>query len=289
MSDIVSREVSLIHYFVVLKRNIWVLLAACVLFGGIAAIYALTADEQYEIEVLLASADDSNQGLMNSIAGQLGPVASLALGQPLPSDKSVEAVATLTSASFVREFITNNQILPVLFSDDWSDAEESWIEGEPPSLDEAVEKWTKDVFDIRQDRDTGFWTMYIVWHDREAAARWAMDLVNAVNTHIREKDYAEAERSIEYLKDQLAMTENVAIQQSIFSLIETKMNMAMLTRVRTDYALRVIGPAVVPDEDHYAYPKRGFLIFLGIVAGLAAGTVIAFLRDYLQASRALQA
>jgi len=273
----------------VLKSNYRILLASCLLLGGISAVFALTATNQYEIEVLLASADNSGQSFLDSMAGQLGPIAGLALGQSQPSDRSVEAVATLTSASFVREFIVENKILPLLFSNEWNDAEDSWIEDGPPSLDEAVDRWTNNIFDIRQDRDTGYWTMFVVWHDREVAARWAMDLVDAVNTHIREKDYAEAERSIEYLTDQLGLTDNVAIQQSIYSLIETKMNVAMLTKVRTDYALRVIGPAVVPDEDHYEYPKRAFLIFLGVVAGLAVGIVIAFARDYIRASRAVQA
>jgi len=288
LSDELSGEVTLIHYFTVLKRNSLVMLTSCILFGGIATIYSIMAPNQYEIEVLLASADESSQSLLNSVAGQLGPLAGLALGQTTASDKSVEAVAILTSPSFIRAFIVDNEMLPRLFSDEWDESENSWHEVEPPSLDDAVDQWTSDIFDIRQDRDTGFWTLSVVWHDREDAARWAMMLVSAVNTHIREKDQGEAARAIKYLTDQLDQTNNMAIQQAIYALIETQMKTEMLTSVRNDYALRVLGPAVMPDEDHYEYPKRGFLIFLGIIAGLSAGAMVAFIRDYQLASRNMQ-
>lgn len=284
-----SREVTLFDYLSIIARRKWWVLASALIFGTAAAVYAFTADRLYRVEVIVASAGESNQGLLGALSGQLGSIAgAIGLGQLQQGDPSLEAIATLTSPDFLQRFTEDRQLLPVLFADSWDEASGEWLVDDPedvPTLADAYHLWIDNLLDARQDRDTGFWTIAVIWRDRVQAADWATALVEALNEHKRRKDTREAKQAIEYLRRELERTSNVEMQQSIYSLIESQMQVEMLAAVREDYALRVIGPAVVPDPDQYEYPRRGVLIFFGIVAGLALGVVAAFMAEYVYTAR----
>jgi hypothetical protein len=45
------------------------------------------------------------------------------------------------------------------------------------------------------------------------------------------------------------------------------MKKEMLARVKQDYALIVLGPAVVPSEENFVYPNRRLTIGFGLLGG----------------------
>ncbi|MFM7626418.1 MAG: Wzz/FepE/Etk N-terminal domain-containing protein, partial [Gammaproteobacteria bacterium] len=91
----------------------WLIIAVTALFavGGVA--YALLAQEWWRAEVVLAPAD--KKALPGALS-QLGGLASLA-GVNIGSGGDQEPLAVLRSKSFAREFITEQNLMPVLIKD----------------------------------------------------------------------------------------------------------------------------------------------------------------------------
>ena len=59
---------------------------------------------------------------------------------------------------------------------------------------------------------------------------------------------AEAGKSIEYLKQQVANTSLADLQAMFFELIQSQTETVMLAEVRPEYVFKTIDPAVVPEE-----------------------------------------
>ena len=91
----------------------WLIIAITSLFamGGVA--YALMAQEWWRADVVLAPADKkASPGAL----GQLGGLASLA-GVNIGGGGNQEPLAVLKSKGFAREFITEQDLMPVLLED----------------------------------------------------------------------------------------------------------------------------------------------------------------------------
>ena len=68
------------------------------------------------------------------------------------------------------------------------------------------------------------------------------------NDNLRDRAIAESERNISYLNEQAAKTDVVGIRQTIYNIMETEINKAMLAKGSEEYAFKLIDPAVVPQK-----------------------------------------
>ena len=81
---------------------------------GLAVSYALYSPEVFKAETLLAPATEEKSGASSALS-QFGGLAAMA-GISIPSDSNVEqVVATLNSRKFLRTYINQNKLTPVLF------------------------------------------------------------------------------------------------------------------------------------------------------------------------------
>ena len=106
---------------------------------------------------------------------------------------------------------------------------------------------------------------------------WANELVSRINHHEKQLAIKEAEKSIAYLKEQLAKTSVVEMQQAIYQLMEAQTKKIMLANVRDQYAFKVIDPAVVPEKK--IKPNRKLIVVLGFMLGLVASIFVVFVRS----------
>jgi capsular polysaccharide biosynthesis protein len=168
--------------------------------------------------------------------------------------------------------------MPVLYADRWDAAGKGWKKGEePPTAWDAYRLFDRNVRFVNKDVKTGLVTLAIEWRDPDSAALWANRLVQRINAERRAEAIREAETSISYLKEQLAETSLVEMQQAIYQLIESKIRKIMVAKSLDEYAFRVIDPAVPPQE--YSSPRRVPIIILGIVFGLIVSAVIVLVRS----------
>jgi LPS O-antigen subunit length determinant protein (WzzB/FepE family) len=111
------------------------------------------------------------------------------------------------------------------------------------------------------------------------AQQWVGWLVNDINRAVRDQDIAEATRSIEYLKAQVANTALAELQSVFFELIQGQTEKVMLAQARPEYVFKTIDPPVVPEEK--SKPQRALICMLGVVLGGIIGTFLVLARHYL--------
>jgi uncharacterized protein involved in exopolysaccharide biosynthesis len=248
----------------------WVVVPSGLLLAVLAGVYAFTAQPWYRAQVTLLPVENkSAQGLL----GQLGPLSGLAglAGISLDGGGKAEPVAVLRSRDFARDFIEEQHLLTVLFADKWDATNRKWTTSpeKTPDLRDAVKFFDEDIRRIGEDRKLGLVTLTVDWKNAQLAAKWANQIAVDINAKLRARAIDDAEKSIAYLRDQLAATTEVSLQQSISRLIESQMQTLMVARGNEEYAFRVIDKAYPPKRRFK--PDRVMLVLTGgIIGGMLA-------------------
>ncbi len=256
----------------------WKMLLATAFAGGaLALVTALLLPAKFRAEALVAPAATQSFPGQSGTLRELSGVAALAgIDLGTGGGRKEEALATLNSAGFAREFIEANHLLPVLYADRWDPLAGRWRSGvAPPTLGEATKRFRDDVLNVSDDRRTGFVTVAVIWYSPQLAAQWANGLVSLVNDKMRADAIDSAQRSLEYLNKELAKTNVVEIHQAIYRLIEQQVNNAMLANVQREYAYRFLDAAIAPERRNS--PKRALMSAVGAAAGLFAGVLVVYL------------
>ncbi len=248
----------------------------------IALVTAFLITPIYRAEVLLAPATAEKTGGLGALAGQLGDVAALAGISLGGGDQTQEAIATLKSRALTEAFIKENNLMPILFEDEWDADKKGWKDQDPedaPTLWQAYETFNENVRSVSADKKSGLVTLAIEWKDPVLAATWANDLVKRVNNRRQREAIEEAESSIGYLYKQLARTSSVEVEQAIYRLVEAQTKNIMVAQAREEFAFKVIDPAVPPEEK--SKPRRVLITFAGFAVGIflsALGSIVLSVR-----------
>lgn len=257
-------------------RTGWVSVAAFSMVGALMALAAsFLVTPIYRAETVVAEVrSDEELGGLAAITGQLGGLAATAGLLPGSSEAGDEAIAILKSRIFTTKFITDHNIAPILFAEKWDSTAKQWKVSRPediPTSQDAFEEFHENVRKISRDPETGLVTLSVMWSSPVLAARWANDLISDLNQEIREREIAEARKSMEYLRSELERTSILEVRAGIYRMMENQIKRIMLANVRDEYAFRVIDPAVPPDSDDPISPNRPMYAALGLVAGLLSG------------------
>jgi uncharacterized protein involved in exopolysaccharide biosynthesis len=256
----------------------WLIIGCGTVCGLIGVALAFTAKPIFRGEVVVAEVHDDRISAGAGLASQFGGLASLAgvnLFGGMTDDRN--AAATLKSRYLAQEFIERYKLLPVL----------NRGSNKPTNLWLTVEDFRGGVLQVREDKRTGLMTVTIEWTDPALAARWANDYVALANELIRARVISESTRNVEYLNAQIEKTKVVELQRVMYNLIETETKTLMLANARTEYALRVVDPAVEPRRR--VKPKRTVMVLTAGVLGGTLGFLLIFLHQfYLKVRRASQ-
>lgn len=240
----------------------------------IAALYlALTATPRFRAEVVVTQVRDGNLGAAGSLASQFGGLASLAGVNLASGNAGQEAQAVLNSRHLVEQFFGEANVL----------AEYTPEGGDPPSLWLAVSLFIDTVLTINDNPLDGTTSIVVLWTDPAVAARWANELVALANELIRARALEEATKNIEYLNEQIENTTVVEVQRVMYSLIEEETKTLMLANARSEYAFRIVDPAVAPEERYS--PNRKLIVLSGGFLGLFVGTILALAINLLRRIR----
>ena len=159
----------------------------------------------------------------------------------------------MESFDFIKSFIEENALLPVLFSEMYDAETRSWLDDEPDMRD-AVSTFKEDYFSVYTDKKTDLLQVSFMTKDPEFSARLSNDIVGAFNAHIRAIELQQIHKQREYLESRLNVVRNAELQRSIFRLLETQLSLEALINARDNYPLEMIQPATVPL--YKAYPAR---------------------------------
>jgi uncharacterized protein involved in exopolysaccharide biosynthesis len=279
-SALASDEISLRDFFADLSRARIAIAAAALLGALLGAAAALVTTDMYEARVVVAPALQESTpgglgGTLSSLASQYSGIAALAGISLSGGGKKDESVAVLKSELLTSSYIREQNLLPVLYAGRWDAAKSAWIErawsNKHPTVWTANQYFNKKIRRVTEDTKSGLIVVAVKWRDPDLAAKWANDLVRKTNDYLRESAISESERNIRYLNEQAKKADFVEARRAINSLLEQEINKEMLARGRKEYALKVIDPAVAPEEPSSAGP-----LILGLM-GFALGAFLAVL------------
>jgi uncharacterized protein involved in exopolysaccharide biosynthesis len=264
-STVRKDEIDLTAITGVIMRSRWLVLTCALVMGVAAYIMAYTLlPVTYRADVTITDVRESTSLGAGLLGGNLGGLASLAgvsLGGAGAAER--EARAVLKSRRLVEEFISRNNLLPVLLRNS----------KKPPTLWRAVKYFQGDVVTIREDLRQGTTTVTIEWTDAATAARWANGFVALANELIRTNAQQLAQRNITYLNEQVAKTNVVELQRVLFNIIEGETKTLMVASGRVEYAFKIVDPAVAPELR--AGPHRTLIALLGAMLGGFIGVIAA--------------
>ena len=274
-------EIDLLELIRTLLQAWKTIVGITILCTGLAVAYALYAPEVFKAETLLAPAQEEKSGASSTLS-QFGGLAAMA-GISIPSDSNVEqVVATLNSRKFLRTYINQNKLIPVLFDEIWDADNQAWMvpsAEDEPTEQKAIESF-KVCLSVDEDKISGLITLSISWKDPEVAAQWANDLVKQLNEQLQAQAIADSQKRVGYLEQELAKTTLQDMRAVLYNLLESEKQKAMLANVNEDFALEVIDPAVAPETREK--PKRKLIVALGGVCGGFLGIFAVFFAQFLQ-------
>lgn len=302
----IDGDIDLGKIFFLIWKDKWWICIITILFAIITICITINLPNIYKSSVLLAPAQDSNTNKTALLMNQLGGLASLAGIGSNSSGVNEETIAieTLTSQRFLKKFIARHQLLvPLMASSSWEMKNNSlnidskiydsknkiWVRdvtppfNKKPSLQEAYRFFIKNNLVVDQDKDTGLLTVSVEFYSPYLAKQWVSWLIDDLNEEIREQDMSDAELSMKYLEKQLNKTSLAENRGMLYQLIEQETKTLMLTKVKEEYAFKVVDPAVVPELKDK--PKRALLCALGTIIGMMFSIFFVFIKNLIKSKR----
>lgn len=266
-------EITLSELVTLVWRRKWLVIAITSVFIMGSIIYAKLATEWWQAKVVLIQAEQKNGSLASGLRAMSG-LAGIA-GINLDSHDTAEPIATLQSREFLEAFITEENLLPILFAKRWDAAAKNWKGDEKtwPDGRDGVRYFESRILRVSEDPTTQIVTLSVEWTDPAQAADWANMLVGRLNSRMRNRALEEAERNVSYLREELGKSSIVTLQESVARLLENEMQKMMVARGNAEYAFRVIDHAGVPKWR--AKPKRIQIVILATLAGALLAIFVA--------------
>jgi len=110
------------------------------------------------------------------------------------------------------------------------------------------------------------------------AAKWVNCLVEDESAAVKAQDVAEAEKSIEFLKQQPANTSLADLQAIFFEPIQSQIERVVLAEVRPECVFKLIDPAVIPEEA--SGPPQKPIFICGSLLRIVVGATSTLIRRY---------
>lgn len=282
---VLNEDLAQLYDFAGALRRRWLVIVCGALLGtGLATALSYYMKPVYRGFATLAPVSPysdpfggSIENSLSEIGGTLVALTGAGGGLTDQDRETDEAMTVMESREFTQSFISDNDLLPVLFPKLWDPQERRWKPGvKVPTLERGFAVFD-DIRKIDRNDDNDFVTIQIDWRDRTLAAKWANEIANRLNAEMRRRAIVGADASLEYLKKELASTSDVDTRESIARLMETEIRKKMMAHVTDEFALRFVDRALVPDADFPARPKKLILISAGFLLGALLGVAACLL------------
>lgn len=259
--------------------------------------YALSLPNVYAANALLAPAERSG-GALSGLVRQYGGLASLA-GVSMPvrggGSRAQLGMQLMKSRAFTKEFFGRRGILPELMAvRSWNattgevildqrryDAKAKvWLQDADtdlslePTAAEAYREFSR-ILSVTRDSQTGYVSVKIEHQSPKIAAKWVNWLVEDVNAAVKQQDVVRAQKSVDYLEEQISQTSLADLQAMLYELIKSQTETVMLAEVRPEYVFKVIDPAVA--SELRSSPNRALICLVGAFLGGVFGILVVLL------------
>ncbi len=299
VTNFIDDEISLRELFDVLFKGKWIIIGLTTLASIIGVTYSLLLPNIYQSNALLAPVDSSN-----NISGSLqsyGGLASLA-GISIPSGNAetnaTKAIKKINTLSFFEENVLPGIFLPDLMAVKSWDHTSNTLIYDVNIYDKKLNKWVRDysypskqipsaqesfkVFqsnlNISEDKKTGFVIVSVKHKSPYVAQKWTELLINEVNDFYRQKDKSESLKAVNYLNNQIKMTNLSEIKKVIAELLQNETQKLTLIEANKYYVFDYIDPPAVMEQK--SEPNRAIICILSALIGVIISFLIVFIRHY---------
>lgn len=259
-------NISLVGLVMLLWREKKTVIIFVLITSLIGIAYALLAKPVYKAEVVMTPAGQRTQA---GNLGQLGSLAALAGVNIGVGGGGAASLAVLKSREFAEEFVRDLKLERILV-DDFDDP------GEERDIRDAVQVFMEDVRVISEDKKSNTVTLAIFWEDSATASRWANLYVERLNAKMRDQASAEAERNVKFLRQEIANTDIVSMQQAVGRILETEMQKFMLAKGQVEFAYKIVDRAAPPKLREW--PRRTLIAVLSAFFGGVLASIFLMLR-----------
>ena len=261
-----------------LARRAWLILTLALVGGVVGFATAQVLPRQYEIEAILAPAQNAGVLAGSGVAGQLARLGGLGLAG---SSNTNAALGLMNSRGLCRRFALQVNLLADLFPPREPSLKQRILGATKPTIDDACRYFHANVFTADSNELTGLVTVRVRWGDSAKAASWINTIVDMTNADMQSGTIAEAAGALHALQGQLDSAPPVKVQEAIYSLIEQQLGRIAAAKGSPQYALTVLDRAEPKEPQDYDFPSRALFTFTGLGLGALLATLIIAIRASL--------
>ena len=264
------------------RRAPWIIFV-----GGVAAaatyLWATKQAPLYRADAHFAYVVPPESG-GSQVSGALSGVASIFGGGRQESQRPI-AVATLRSRKLLAAFAERYDLKTLVFAEKWDPQRKQWMvpDSEVPTWLDVGDALRAKHVDVTEEADTGLLTLLLSLPDRERVAPLTNELLRVADVDLRAQAASESGRRLTVLRRELAQATNSMLQASIAQLVATELQKQTLAESGSQYAFRVIDPAVEPSSPFWPRPR--LLAALALVLGVFAGVLVSVVVDVVRHDR----
>lgn len=276
----------LLKYLFSYKKNIFFILLLVMVFS---LFMSLSIPNKYKSHTLLAPAQSLSyeDNALSNVGVPFGGI----FGSQQIDNKTLEAIEFLKSFDFFKIFSDEVNPAPELIAsksynsktkdliyDETIYLPESneWLDRTPSELEAFL--YFKSIYSVSINQETGFITISISHISPYIAKSWVENIVILINEKVRREDQESAIKSINYLKEQLSITDLSEIRYGLSQLIQQETKKLTLTNISKDYVFKTIQSPYIPEFK--SSPNRPLILIFGTILG-AFLTLLFFISRFL--------
>ena len=274
-----------------------ILIIALTAVVALSSIYiSLSITNYYTSQSVLVVRDSKDTAAIPQLTGMASLVGMDLSGSS--GNTEFEVMEIIGSREFVRHLITFEDVLPSLmaaksydlssqelyFDPEVYDGEtKTWIREAPPNKKvepSYLEAYTRygEILSIDKDKVTGLISIQIEHISPVFAKDFLTLIIQEANNANREMDITDSSKAINYLKNELSLTPQKEIQESIGKLLENQLETRMMASIYDDYVLITLEPPFIPEMK--SGPIRSLIVIFSTLVGGLLSVMIVLVRRY---------
>ena len=108
-------------------------------------------------------------------------------------------------------------------------------------------------------------------------------IINESNELLRNKDLRESSAAIAFLNTEIPKSSLITMKDAISKLVQSQLEKQMLSRINTEYILKIIEPPFIPEKK--SRPSRALICILGTMFGGILAIIWVLMRHYISGNR----
>ena len=266
-------------------------------FAIFSVLYALSLKDEYTATMVVEEV--VSQEASSVVPSGLGTFAALA-GISVPGgsskDKKTFAVEILKTRDFFEKLtIEDDEFLNLLIAVDNYDLISNTITYDESIYDPIAKKVrtsyleTKTFDEIHSvflnsisvaELETGSVELSVTHYSPHIAKSWLDDIFLRLNQDVKQIEYLQAKKSLDFLKNELSTTTEVELKKVIAALIDKQIQTIMMSEITENFVFTVIDSSRLPDEK--SYPHRSMICITITIFGFLLACFLVILRSFFK-------